>query len=667
MRMRTAALLLGVVVLAGFWLFGDAGGGRNGLGGIPQPLTRSEVGELELGGEEGEGASPAGEWLYVQTVGPEGAARIEAYARALEQAAALREETRRADPRLAAARWAHAGPAPRGGRVADVVVDPTSPESVFAAAAAGGVWRSSDGGLTWTPSWPADLTQAMGAIAAGGDGTLYAGTGDPVPTRGFVVSGGSGLYRSRDGGDTWTYAGLGGSGSIGRIAVDPDEPGRVFVAATGSLFVPGGERGLYRSTDGGDSWDLVLAGESPTTGAVDVAIDPRDPRNLLAAMWDRDGRRLAGPGSGLYASTDGGDSWREARLPGYEQEVGRIGVTYAPSDPSRAYAIVSNDSGGEAVGLWRSDDGGRTWRRTAAAPDSLSQSLFGWWFGRIWTDPADADRLFVGGLSLVLSEDGGETVTSVGLPASSQQRPPISQHAMAWDNRSGLVYLGTDGGMLRSVANGATGTWVGASSQGWTQSFKESGPSWTTIDPALTEGTSGPPPEPYGTLTTVAEARSDPDVSYMGTAEGDLWRTEDRGGSWTPLRDGDKQNDLPGTWVTRVEVDPSDADVAYAVFSDARPTQESMRLVETRDGGSSWRDLTGNLPSAPVNDLLVLPGGGLAAGTDVGVFLSGQDGTWLSVGSNLPRVPVLEVRFHSATRTLTAATFGHGLQRVMLP
>ena len=665
MNMRTAALLLGVVVLAGFWLFGDSDD-QGGLGGIPQPLVGGEVVELELGGEEGEGSSPVGEWLYVQTVGPEGPARIDAYARALEQAAALREETLGIDPRLAEPRWSHAGPPARGGRVADVAVDPTSAERAFAATAAGGVWRSDDGGLSWMPAWGPDLPQAMGAIAAGPDGTLYAGTGDPVPTRGFAVSGGSGVYSSRDGGSTWTPAGLTDSGSIGRIVVDPRDPDRVFVAAAGGLFSPGGDRGLYRSTDGGGSWELVLEGENPATGAVDVAIDPRDPRNLLAAMWDRDDDRLGGPGSGLYASTDGGDSWREATLPGNQREAGRIGVAYAPSAPARAYAIVSNDLQGKAVGLWRSDDGGRTWRRTAATPDSLGQSLFGWWFGRLWVDPKKPDRVYVGGLSLMLSEDGGDSFTSVSLPASAGQPPPINQHAMAWDpSRDGLVYLGTDGGMLRSVAGGATGTWVGASSQGWTQLFIESGPSWTTIDPALTEGPTGPPPEPYGTVTTAAEARSEDEVSYMGTAEGGLWRTEDRGVSWEPLRDGDGRNDLPGTWVTRVEVDPSDADVAYALFADARPTQESMRLAGTGDGGASWKDLTGNLPSAPVNDLLVLPDGSLVAATDVGVFLSARDGEWRSVGSNLPRVPILEIRLHQGT--ITAATFGHGLMSVALP
>lgn len=657
---RSAALLLGVVVLAAFWFLGGPDERRSGLGGIPQPLTGGEVVELELG-EEGQGSSPIGEWLYVETVGPEGPARVEAYDRALEEAASLRVRTSQAHPRLIAARWAHAGPMARAGRVADVAVDPEG--IVFAATAAGGVWSSEDGGLTWAPSWPAELTQAMGSIAGASDGTIYAGTGDPVPTRAFAVSEGSGVYRSTDGGASWEGVGLEESGSIGRIAADPTDPDRIFAAAAGSLFLPGGERGLYRSTDGGESWALILAGENGSTGAIDVATI--DGRTVLAATWERDGEKLGGPGSGLHLSTDGGESWREVRLPGAKRDVGRIGVALAPSDPRRAYAIVSSDLDGRAVGLWRSDDRGRTWRRTPVAPESLNQSLFGWWYGRLWVDPVDPDRLFVGGLSLMVSADGGETVEPVGLPALAQEAPPISQHAMAWDlSRPGLVFLGTDGGMLRSVASGRDGTWVAATSQGWTQLFSPSGPSWSTIDPALTAGPGDAEPGPYGTVTTVVESRSDPDVSYMGTAEGALWRTTDAGGSWERLGE---DGELPGTWVTGIEVHPSDPETAYAVFADTRPVQASMRVLATADAGSSWTELTGNLPSAPVNDLLALPGGGLVAGTDVGVFISEDPGSWLALGSGLPAIPVLDLRYRAAERTVTAATFGHGLQRLALP
>ncbi len=652
-------------MLAALWLLGQGERERSGLGGIPAPLTGGDVVELESEGEEEGGAlNPIGEWLYVQTVGPEGLARIDAYVVALEEAALIRTKTMREQPELAKAAWTRLGPAQRGGRVADVAIDPTAEDTAFTATAAGGVWKSEDAGLTWAPSWPLDLTPSIGAIAIGRDGTLYAGTGDPVPTRAFVVSGGAGMYVSRDAGTTWIAAGLTDSGSIARIATDPEDPERVFAAAAGHPLVPGGSRGVFRTEDGGRSWREVLAAPTDTAGALDVAIDALDPRNVLAAMWDRDGDDLVGPGSGLYLSNDGGDRWTEIELPGAPKKLGRIGVTFAASDPRRAYAIVSNDTDGRAVGVWRSDDGGRTWERTAAEAESLSQSLFGWWFGRVWVDPVDAGRVFLGGTTLIESMDGGDSFVPVGLPASSAQGAPMNQHAMAWDARdAGLVYLGTDVGMLRSVANAGSGSWVAASRQGWEQVFSASGPSWTTIDPALTAGPQEPPQEPYGTVTVVTPTRSDPDIVYMGTAEGALWRSTDHGETFDRLDDA--QGLLPDSWVTALVVDPNDPDRAHVVFSDAGGSQDPAQLITTTDGGSTWIDVTGDLPAAPVNDLVELPGDAVAVATDVGVFLRSSGGEWFSVGSGLPAVPVIDLRFREGS--LVASTFGHGLQEVDLP
>lgn len=675
MRMRSAVLLVAVVLLGGLGLLRLLADDESGLGDVPG-VPGGIAGEIEAGegAEEGGALSPVGDWLFARRSARDAARSARAYERAVRQAAIVRAETREAAPALAASTWSHVGPKSIGARVADVAVDPTRADTVYAAAASGGVWKSTDGGLTWTPSWPAANTQAMGALATGSDGRIYAGTGEPTPAGGFVVSAGTGVYLSDDGGTTWTPMGLEDSGSVGRIAVDPRAPERVFVAAAGDLLSPGGERGLYRSTDGGISWELVLSGENPTTGAIDVAVDPRDPRNVLAATWDRDvpGGKLTGSGSGLHLSTDGGDTWKEARLPGNvrQEQVGRIGVAFAPSDPRRAYAVVANDRSGEGVGLWRSDDGGRTWAKTSAPVDSLAQSNYGWWFGRIWVDPRDEERLFVGGVPVTESTDGGDSFTvqgsggGPGLPVGSQVVVATNQHAMVWDpSRPGRVYLGNDGGMYRSGGGGHSGTWVNARSQGWTQHYSVSGSSWTASTSPPAETAEPTEENPLGTITAVDTARSDPDVIYVGTVDGHLWRTTDQGESWTPLEDADGKDDLPAAWVTHMTVDPEDADVVYAVFSG--PSGVS-HLVQTGDGGDAWTDIGGNLPDAPVNDAVVLPGARLAVGTDVGVFLR-QGSSWLSVGSNLPAVPVLDVRYQGDTNTITAATFGHGIQRVTLP
>ena len=419
----------------------------------------------------------------------------------------------------------------------------------------------------------------------------------------------------------------------------------------------------------------VLRGETQTAGAIDVAIDPEDGRNVLAAMWDRNvlGRELAGSGSGLYRSSDGGDTWEEVSLPGNvpPEQVGRIGVAYAPSQPSRAYVVVSSDRRGEAVGMWRSDDGGRRWERTGASAASLLQANYGWWFGRIWVDPRDHDRVFVGGALPLESTDGGETFTPHGstaapaLPAGEQATVHFNQHAMAWDPaRPGRVYLGNDGGMFRSNGDAHSATWVAALSQGWTQHYSVAGASWTASTPRRVAPSEPTEANPLGTVTAVSAAPSDPGIVYAGNREGVLWRTDDGGEEWTRLEDDEGHDDLPGAEVAQIVVDPGDPAVAVVVHLGS--PADAAHLVSTSDGGATWQDIESDLPNAPVNDVVVLPDDQLALASDVGVFLA-RDGRWFSVGSNLPAVPVLDLRYDAGTGSLTAATFGHGILRAKLP
>jgi photosystem II stability/assembly factor-like uncharacterized protein len=491
----------------------------------------------------------------------------------------------------------------------------------------------------------------------------------------------------------------------------------------------------------------------------------------------------------VYLSKDGGDTWTKATLPGAPapEQLGRIGVAFAPSDPNRAYAVIANNLAGSGVGLWRSDDGGATWTKTGVAGSGLSQNTFGWWFGRVFVDPRDKEHVFVPGVSLMESTNGGDSF------ASATGGAHADQHAMVWDPETpGRVYLGNDGGMWRSEADGIGGSWIPAASQGWTQhysvdvseqnpnhvvsGFQDNGcnrnyaagnvgvsQAWhqfslcgdglqTLINPAnegvtygcsqygsCSRGTAGgiaaqgiggtvssrrgwwvplqfDPSDPnvmyyggdilnrstnggqswtpisedlttdpeqldpnngykiYGTITTVAAAKTDGNVIYVGTDDGLLWRTSNLGAEWTLLEDPDdpstptNEDDLPGTWVTRVAVDPTDAEIAYATFSGFRSGDSTPHVVRTADGGASWTNVSGNLPAAPVNDIVVIPGGKLAVGTDTGVFLSTDGGaSWLTLGSGLPAVPILDIRYHQATNTITAATFGHGIQRVVLP
>jgi hypothetical protein len=224
--------------------------------------------------------------------------------------------------------WQVTGPANVGGRTVDLVVDNQSPNTIFVATSGGGIWKSTDAGMTYTPVWPTRTTQTMGAIAQGSNGTLYVGTGEANPSGGGLTFTGDGMYKSSDGGQSWTHIGLEDSAAIGRVATDPTDPNTVYAAASGSISRTVGQRGLYKTTDGGQTWTQVLAPPNATTGAVDVAVDPTHPQRVFAVLWDHrrnNGARVyGGVGSGLFRSDDGGKTWTRLQnittpLPDYDR------------------------------------------------------------------------------------------------------------------------------------------------------------------------------------------------------------------------------------------------------------------------------------------------------------------------------------------------------------
>jgi photosystem II stability/assembly factor-like uncharacterized protein len=723
-----------------------------------------------VAGEEKENPAAPAEWMWLQRANEDGSIPPQAYRDALAQTRRIAQDTRRGAPALSDVQWQLLGPSNIGGRLIDAVLDPVTPDTVYVAAGTGGVWKSTDGGSTLVSAWSDDLPQSMGALAIGPDGTLYAGTGEPDHGGGGSYYG-TGVYRSTDGGETWQSLGLADTGAIGRIRIDPSDPDRVFAAAQGRLFDTGGDRGVFLSEDGGDSWRQVLDGLNDSTGAIDVAINPGNPDIVLAAMWDKlrfpDGREYGGPGSGVYRSGDGGETWTRlgAPLPTADSEPGRIGVAFADSDPDRAYAI-SNDRIGNLTGFFVSDDAGATWTRPLTGEPALdaADGGFAWWFGRLWVDPDDADHVFSAGVPLMQSHDGGSSwIRGRGIH--------VDQHAMAWDpHRDDRVYVGNDGGLYWSDQNGnVVGPWTKATVEPYMQFYAmdvsaqeltrvsggtqdngslrswggtdwnryrggdgmmnrinpvdlnnvfacsqfggcarsdnggdtmtfirnrfagsrfnwvspleiapgapdtvyfgsnvlnrsdDRGQTWRAVSPDLTGGPTPRNPTSFGTITTIGIAPSDEDVVYVGTDDGRLWVTRDGGADWTRLSDPD----LPDRWVTRVTVDPDNPDTAWVTYSGFRNESETQpHVLMTTDGGLTWRDISGNLPQAPVNDVIRHPRhrGWLYIGTDMGVFFTPNLGrTWLKVGETLPLVPVTDVHFHAGTDTLFAATFGRSI------
>ena len=351
--------------------------------------------------------------------------------------------------------WRSIGPF-RGGRVTTVAGHADQPSTFYFGATGGGVWKTTDGGLTWQPISDKDFrTGSIGAIdvAPSDPNVVYVGTGES-PIRGNV-SPGDGMYRSTDAGKTWLPSGLRDAGQIGAIQVHPGNPDLVYVAVLGHAFGPNAERGVFRSKDGGRTWDKILF-RSDSAGAIDLAMDPVNPRILYAAFWQA--RRgpwymsSGGPGSGLFKSTDGGDTWKEiTRNEGLPKGViGKIGVTVSGANHDRVWAIVEAEDGG----VFRSDDGGATWRRLNEERNLRQRA---WYYSHIHADPKDPETVYVLNTGFYRSVDGGRTFTPI--------RTPHGDNHALWiaPNDPLRMINGNDGGANVSYNGGVT--WTGQDNQ----------------------------------------------------------------------------------------------------------------------------------------------------------------------------------------------------------
>jgi len=309
-----------------------------------------------------------------------------------------------------ALQYRHIGP--QGNRVVAVAGIPGDPNVIYAGAATGGVFKTTDGGVHWKPIFDGQEAQSIGAIAVSPSdpNVVWVGTGEAF-IRGHI-SIGNGVYRSSDGGRSWTHAGLEQTGRISRIVADPDDPDIVYVAAMGHCYGPQQERGVYRSLDGGRNWERVLFADE-NTGAGDLAMDPNNPRILMAGMWQLIirgwGRESGGPGSGLFVSRDGGSSWK--RISGHglpEPPLGKIGIAFAPSDSNRVYGLI--ETAGKGV-LWRSEDGGENW---ALISSDVTLNRRPHYYSRMAVLPDNPNEVyFLTQLELNMSIDGGATSRAV--------------------------------------------------------------------------------------------------------------------------------------------------------------------------------------------------------------------------------------------------------------
>ncbi|HKW57444.1 MAG TPA: hypothetical protein VJN42_08805 [Candidatus Acidoferrum sp.] len=307
--------------------------------------------------------------------------------------------------------WRMIGPF-RGGRALAVTGVRGQPDVYYFGSVGGGVWKTNDAGRTWKPIFDGQPIASIGAIAvaAANANVIYAGSGEADMRS--SISMGNGMYKSTDAGKTWTHIGLEDSRQIARIVIDPNDPDTVYVAALGHAYGPNKERGVFRSKDGGQTWKQILF-EDEDTGAIDLAMKPGDSKTLYAALLQT--RRppwsiyapSKGPGTGLYRSKDGGETWEQLTGHGLpSEELGRMGIAFAPSNPSRIYLIADAKEGG----LYRSDDSGENWQRVSKEARIWGR---GWYFCEVSVDSQDPDTVYVPNTSLYRSRDGGKTFTAI--------------------------------------------------------------------------------------------------------------------------------------------------------------------------------------------------------------------------------------------------------------
>lgn len=342
--------------------------------------------------------------------------------------------------------WRNVGPY-RGGRVVAVAGHADQPHTFYAGYVGGGVWKTTDAGESWqnvSDGYFASSSVGAIAVAPSDPNVVYVGMGE-APFRAVKSQSGDGVYKSTDGGKTWTHIGLANTHQISGIAVHPDNPNSVIVAAQGLPWKPTEDRGVYKTSDGGANWDKVLY-VNDTTGASGLSMDPNNPRIIYAGLWDH--RRLpwklrdAGEGSGLWKSTDGGRNWTEL-TEGLPDLMGNTGVAVSGADSDRVYAYIQAEEGG----IFRSDDAGQTWQRTN---ESRSLRMRHWYYTHIWADPLDKDTVYALNSEMDKSIDGGKTFTSVATPHSDN-------HAL-WINPENpdIMVQGNDGGANVTTNGGET-------------------------------------------------------------------------------------------------------------------------------------------------------------------------------------------------------------------
>ncbi len=515
------------------------------------------------------------------------------------KASAAAPAHRLSDKALEGLKLRNIGPAFMSGRIADIAIDPTSNSTWYVAVGSGGVWKTVNAGTTWTPLFDQQSSYSIGCVTI--DPTnphvIWVGSGENVGGR--HVGFGDGVYRSRDGGAHWENLGLKDSQHISKILVHPKNPDVVWVAAQGPLWSKGGERGLYKTTDGGKTWTKVL-GAGEWTGVTDVALDPRDPDRLYAATWQRQRTVAAymggGPESGLHRSLDGGKTWEKLTKGLPEGSMGKIGLALSPQDPDVVYAAIELDRRKGAV--YRSSDRGASWEKRS---ETVSGGTGPHYYQELYASPHAEGRIYLVDVRMQVSDDGGKTFRRV-----EEKDKHSDNHAIAF-RRDDPDYLlvGTDGGLYETFD--LAKTWRFVSNLPVTQFYKialdDALPFYNVYGGTQDNSTQGGPVRTdslngitngdwFVTLFAdgyqPATEPGNPNIVYSHWQQGNLVRFDRTTGERVYIQPQGEPGDPPErfNW---------DAPILVSPHSPSRIYHASQRVWRSDDRGDSWRAISPDL------------------------------------------------------------------------
>jgi photosystem II stability/assembly factor-like uncharacterized protein len=619
--------------------------------------------ENEITGEKETGKFP-NDNEYLKRTFPFGKADPDAHLIALKQAQGMREVT---DNSQSEPQWEFAGPTNVGGRFSDLEYDPNNPNIIYAGAATGGIFKSTNAGLNFFPIFDDQAVLPIGDIAVDpiNSNIIYVGTGEA--NGGHNNFAGGGIYKSTNGGANWQMIGLQNTVSIGRIVINPLNPLKVYVAAVGSYFGPNPERGIYRSIDGGASWSKILF-ISDSTGAIDIAMDQINPDNLLASMWEKtrypNGGQLYGKTSGIYKSTNGGDNWISLGvsngLPNSNStNVGRIGLSISISNPNIAYSIFTN--GSTYLGFFKTTNGGLNW--TNADPGGQLEngfSTFSWYFGQVRVHPVNPDIVYVLDFAIMKTTNSGTSWSDI-------TADHVDNHALAFKpGNPETIIEGNDGGIFNSTNGGSTFTKV--ADLPVTQ-FYEIGIDRTNPE-RLYGGT-----QDNGTNRTTTGSLSDwehiyggdgfyvivdptnPNVIYAESQNGGFGKSTDGGNSFNDATSGINATEKKN-WSTPVVMDPNNNNILY--FG-------TNKVYRTTNAAGNWTaaspDLTNGtqqrLGTVTTIDVAKSNSNVIIAGTDdANVWITSNNGAnWTKVSSTLPYRWVTRVAFDPVNENIAYVTY----------